>query len=130
MIYAILNRLKNDTQLSSLLSSTENDSKIYPLFTIGKDCCITYNDSPVSGGDVKENRLELRIIDNDYDHMMQIEERLNALLDLKEYEQGFIYGNVSVMTSSLNGGGTLENDVTESIERILFYNIKWRKKEV
>jgi hypothetical protein len=126
MIYAVLNRLKNDTELTSLLGVTGSDFRIYPLFTKKKGTCIVYTDAPVSGGDIKDNRLELRIIDSDYDKVLRIENALNRLLDIPEGEPGFIYENVNIMSSILNGGGSLENESTGDIERILYYEIKWR----
>lgn len=128
MIYAILNKLNNDIELNSLLGSTLEDSKIYPLFTRNNDTCIVYTDSIVSGGDIRENRLELRIICDDYDKMIEIEKRINKLLDIKEYEQGFRYKNISILKSSLVGGGTLENDSTHTIERVLLFQIKWKER--
>ncbi|PNT94149.1 hypothetical protein [Clostridium thermosuccinogenes] len=128
MIYAILDRLKNDTELKSLLNSTDDDSKIYPLFTTSNDTCLVYTDAPVTGGDIKENRLEIRIITDDYDKLNQIEKCLNRLLDIKEYEQGFRFNNISILKSSLSGGGTLEHSDTKQIERILIYQIKWKER--
>lgn len=127
MIYAILNKLKNDAELSSLLDKTEDDEKIYPLFTESNDTCLVYTDAIVSGGDVKENRLEFRIITQYYDTMTLIEKKLNELLDIREYEQGFRFGSTSILKSALIGGGTLTNDATHTIERILIYRILWKQ---
>jgi len=127
LIYAILNRLKNDSELSSLLSSTEDDGKIYPLFTESNDTCLVYTDAIVSGGDIKENRLEFRIITQHYDTMTLIEKRINELLDIREYNQGFKYQDTSILKSALIGGGTLTNDATHTIERILIYRILWKQ---
>jgi hypothetical protein len=128
VIYAILDKLENNSELNTLLNSSSEDSRIYPLFTTDTNTCLVYTDSIVSGGDVKENRLEIRIIDTDYDNVMQIEKVLNGLLDIKEYEQGFRYENISILKSSLVGGGTLENEATKTIERILLFQIKWKER--
>lgn len=133
MISAILNRLESDNELKSLLGAGINkdgeyDSKIYPLFTISDDTSLVYTDSIVSGGDIRENRLEFRIITKDYEVMTQIEKRLCKLLDIKEYEQTFRYENISILKSSLVGGGTLEHDATHKIERILLFQIKWKER--
>ena len=127
MIYAILNKLENDAELSSLLSATEDDGKIYPLFTESNNTCLVYTDAIVSGGDVKENRLEFRIITQYYDTMTTLEKRLNKLLDVREYEQGFRFEDTSILKSSLIGGGTLTDDATHTIERILIYRILWKQ---
>jgi len=126
MIYAILNRLNSDLKLNALLESNEKNSKICPLFAAKDDTNIVYQDAIVMGGDVRENRLELRIIVNNYDKMMLIENRLCELLDIKEYEQTFKFGDVSILKSSLVGGGTLENDSTHTLERIMLFQIKWK----
>jgi len=127
LIYAILNKLENDAELSSLLSATEDDGKIYPLFTESNNTCLVYTDAIVSGGDVKENRLEFRIITRYYDTMTTLEKRLNKLLDIREYEQGFRFEDTSILKSSLIGGGTLTDDATHTIERILIYRILWKQ---
>jgi len=127
LIYAILNKLENDAELSSLLSATEDDGKIYPLFTESNNTCLVYTDAIVSGGDVKENRLEFRIITQYYDTMTTLEKRLNKLLDVREYEQGFRFEDTSILKSSLIGGGTLTDDATHTIERILIYRILWKQ---
>ena len=127
MIYAVLDRLKNDSELTSLLNSKEDDEKIYPLFTENNDTCLVYTDAIVSGGDIKENRLEFRIITQYYDTMTLIEKKLNNLLDIREYEQGFKLQDTSILKSSLIGGGTLTNDATHTIEMILIYRILWKQ---
>jgi len=127
VIYAILDRLKNDSELSSLLDATIEDEKIYPLFTESNDTCLVYTDAIVAGGDVKENRLEFRIITQYYEVMTSIEKKLNQLLDIREYEQGFRFEDTSILKSTLIGGGTLTNDATHTIERILLYRILWKQ---
>lgn len=129
MIYAILNRLENDTELKSFLGATTEDSKIYPLFTKSNDTCLVFTDAIVTGGDIRENRLEIRIITDNYILMTDIENRLCKLLDIKEYEPGFRFENISIFKSFLVGGGTLENDATHTIERILLFKILWKVKE-
>lgn len=128
MIYAILDRLKNDIELRTLLGASIDNPKIFPLKTDEDGESIVYNDSPTSGGTIKENRLELRIITDDYDKAMLIEKSLCRLLDLEENQPGFRYEDVVIMSSTLNGGGTLENEATKDIERILYFDIKWRGK--
>lgn len=127
MISAILNKLNNDIELKSLLNSNNTDSKIYPLFAENNDTCLVYTDSIVGGGDIRENRLEFRIITEDYGLMTLIENRLCRLLDIKEYERGFRFENISILKSSLVGGGTLEHDATHTIERIMLFQIKWKQ---
>jgi hypothetical protein len=127
MIKAVLNRLKNDAALSSLLGVTAEDSRIYPLSTGNFGPCISYTDTPMEGGRVKQNNLELRITAQSYAATRQIEDRLNALLDFKEgsgEDTGWIYEDVNVMTSYLTGGGELE--MGEIYQRFLVYTIKWR----
>lgn len=128
MIYAILNKLKNDADLISLLRITEEDSRIYPLSTTNFGPCLVYNDSPIGDdGRTKVNRLEMRIIDTDYDNMLLIEKALNEIMIIPEDEPGYIYGSVNIMSCSQNGGGTLEHDGADVFERIIYYEIKWRR---
>lgn len=128
MIYAILNKLKNDADLISLLGITPEDSRIYPLFTTDFGPCLVYNDSPINDdGRIKINRLEMRIIDTDYDHMLEIEKVLNAVMIIPEDEPGYIFNGINIMSCSQNGGGTLEHDGADVFERIIYYEIKWRR---
>lgn len=128
MIYAILDKLKNSEELSSLLGSTEDNTKIYPLNANKDDIpCLTYTDTPVSDdGILKINRLEIRIIDNDYDHLEQVNKVISDALILYEDQPGYIFNDVVVMSCSQNGGGSLEDIENNIYERFLYFNIEWR----
>lgn len=130
MIYAILDKLENDIELSSLLGANQNDTRIYPLKTVREGECLVYVNTPVVGGDVKENRLELKIIGSNIDNITMIEKRLLKLLDMKEYDKGFRYENISIMKSFLSGGGILDFDDIGLTEKILYFTVKWREREV
>lgn len=128
MIYAILNRLRNDTELIDLLGITPEDSRIYPLSTTNLGPCLVYNDSPIGDdGRTKTNRLEMRIIDTDYDHMLFIEKALNEIMIIPEDEPGYVFNGVNIMSCLQNGGGTIEHDGADVVERIIYYEIKWRR---
>ncbi|WP_443660443.1 hypothetical protein [Clostridium algidicarnis] len=123
---AVVQYLKADSKLSTLLQATQTDSRIYPLFTTDlSKPSIVYTDAPTSGGYVANNRIELRIITYDYDLMLEIEKEVLSLLDIKEHENTIKINNTS-FRSFLNGGGTMEGP-NNSIERLLFFNIIWKE---
>ena len=100
--------------------------KLYPVFTTRLDCLtIAYTFSPLSGGHVKQSQLELKVIAEDYDETKEMEDKLNALLDMEEDESFRKTGN-TYFHSKLSGGGTLFNPECERFENTLLYIIDWR----
>lgn len=133
MIYAILDRLKNNTtkdgqSIPNLLGATANDSKIYPLnANINSIPCISYTDVPVSDdGLLKVNRLEVRAIDNDYDHLQEVVKTVSDILIIQENKPGYIFQDVNIMSCSQNGGGAIEDIQNNIYEKFIYLQIEWR----
>jgi hypothetical protein len=128
MIYAILDKLKSSEELSALLGATEDNTKIYPLNANKDDIpCLAYNDSPVSDeGRLKENRLEIRAIDNDYDHLQEVIKTVSGILIISENQPGYKFNDVSIMSCSQNGGGHVEDIENSIYEKFIYLNIEWR----
>lgn len=133
MITAILNKLTSDAALSTLLGAVEAtetkeaDTRLYPLSSDNFGPCICYSARPQNGGLVKQSTLELRIITEDYDLGLDIEKRVNELLDLEEDNgTGWIdsTAGVNILSSNLSGGGELQMGTI--YQRYPSYTIKWR----
>lgn len=107
MIYAILDRLKNSVtkdgkSVITLLGSTDTDSKIYPInANMDSIPCITYTDNPISDdGILKVNRLEIRVIDNDYDHLQEVIKTVSGLLVMYEDEPQYVFQDENIMRNN------------------------------
>ncbi|KHD34420.1 hypothetical protein NL50_17225 [Clostridium acetobutylicum] len=128
MIYAILNKLNTSEDLKALLDATNTDTKIYPLnANLNSVPCITYTDTPISDdGIIKVSRLEIRVIDNDYDHLQEIINTVSGLLILYEDDAGYVYDGVNIMSCQQNGGGSLEDIQSNMYEKFIYLQIEWR----
>lgn len=128
MIYAILDKLKSSEELSTLLGATEDNTKIYPLSANKDDIpCIAYTDSPVSDeGRLKENRLEIRAIDNDYDHLQEVIKTVSGILIIPENKPGYRFNGANIMSCSQNGGGHIEDIENSIYEKFIYLDIRWR----
>lgn len=133
MIYAILDRLKNSVaedgkSVPILLGATDADSKIYPInANMDSIPCITYTDNPISDdGILKVNRLEIRAIDNDYDHLQEIIKTVSGLLVMYEDEPQYVFQDENIMSCTLNGGGSIEDVNNNIYEKFIYLNIEWR----
>lgn len=128
MIYAILDKLKKDNYLKLLLDVTDTDTKIYPLNAdLTKIPCIIYNDSPISDdGILKVSRLEIRAIDNDYDHLQEVIKTVSGLLILYENKPGYVFEDTAIMSCQQNGGGSIEDIQNNIYEKFIYLQIEWR----
>ncbi len=122
----ILDGLKNDTELQSLLEGTLTDKKIY-AFSADKLKSIAYvytdlNSNKITG----QARLELTIntLKVDYELNMLILDRLKQLL-LTFASEEF---NDNILTIEQNGGGILENEETKTIHNKIIFIIKYRER--
>lgn len=128
MIYAILDKLKKDDYLKLLLDTTDTDTKIYPINAdLAKVPCIIYNDSPISDdGILKVDRLEIRAIDNDYDHLQEVIKTVSGLLIISENKPGYIFEDINIMSCQQNGGGHIEDIQNSIYEKFIYLQIEWR----
>ncbi|MCR3760420.1 hypothetical protein KYB31_15690 [Clostridium felsineum] len=128
MIYAILNKLNTSEDLKALLGTTNTDTKIYPLnANLNSVPCITYTDTPISDdGIIKVNRLELRAIDNDYDHLQEVIKTVSGLLIMYEDQTGYVFEDVNIMSCQQNGGGHIEDVQNNIYEKFIYLQIEWR----
>lgn len=119
IITDILNILKADTALKTLLGATTNDTRIYPYSTSQTDNCIVYIVSPVSDEDAKRvDRLEIRAISTDLGNAYAIDSRVRTLLKTIGDTPNNNFLNVVI-----NGGGSLEDAKTGMYQFITYYYI-------
>jgi hypothetical protein len=127
MIPTLLSKLKADPVLTELLQPTVKDSKIYPNASETFGPCIVYTSSPMTGGEVKSETVQLKV---NYPPAKEetgraIVRRLYQLLDFTdENSTGWSQNGINLMSSILMGGGEL--DFGEFIQRTLIFNMKWR----
>lgn len=126
----VYRRLSSDDALRALLGATEDDTRIDPRATHKKTRVIVYKAVPGSyDGHTHMDRLEIRIIDHDDDHLRAIEARVLALLVMKDGEpsrkEAFDgIGTMAVYACKQNGGGELEDEY--DVHRLLYFNVIWR----
>ena len=101
--------------------------KITPVFGTGKPPFITYTVRPQNGGAVKTSQVEVKIIDSDFDNILDIRKNILKKLDMEEKEPSLVNGNVT-LRSTLSGGGSLFNDSIQMWEESCIFIITWRCK--
>lgn len=103
MLNDILNILKADSELYSLLGATASDSKIY--MNQGKaETCISYKYSIITSDGIKaQSKLEVNCISPDYTKAESILNRVKQLLITVGNKQL----NNDILNVALNGGGSL-----------------------
>jgi len=109
MLNDILNILKADSGLTSLLGATVADSKIY--MNQGKaETCISYKYSLISSDGIKaQSKLEINCISPDYAKAESILNRVKQLLITIGNRQL----NNDILNVALNGGGSLYIEETK-----------------
>lgn len=124
MISEVINILKSDIVLKTLINGTTEDTHIYPLYTMSNEDCIIYKHVPISDDGIKTlDRLELNIISTSYSHTLEIEDRIKDLL----LTIGDNQLTSSILDIEVNGGGALYDGKRNKVQRILFLNILYRR---
>lgn len=124
MVSEIIGKLSNDLILKALIGGTEEDSHIYPLNSFINDDCIVYKHIPVSDDGIKSiDRLEITINTTSYSNSLEIENRIKDLI-LTVGDKPF---SNSILEIELNGGGALYDGKRDKVQRILFFNILYRR---
>lgn len=109
MLNEILDILKADNTLSSLLGATVKDSHIY--MNRGKsDTCISYRYTLISSDGIKaQSKLEINCVSTEYRKAENMLNRVKQLLITVGDKQL----NNDILDVALNGGGTLFEEETE-----------------
>ena len=99
--------------------------RIYPSFTT-EIPGITYIDTPISSGLVKEDQVEIKIIHDDIDEALLVKKAISDKLNTKYQDKSLVSNNIS-LRGSLSGGGQLFNDSIQVWELSLIFIIMWRR---
>lgn len=88
---------------------------------------ITYNITPQSGGTVKQDQLEIKIIHTNRDEALKIKLKILDRLDIDDNKPSIRKCGV-VFRSALAGGGCIYDDEIQAYELTLIFIIKnWRR---
>lgn len=120
IIEQIVSLLQADAALQALING-----KIYP-FSVPLEAlpAIVYTFTPSIDDGIKEqNKLEIRIITRDYQQGLAIDSAVRRIL----LTIGDKPLNNSILSASLNGGGTLQDTASGLIHMFTFYNLLNRK---
>ena len=124
MLNDILNILKADSELYSLLGATASDSKIY--MNQGKaETCISYKYSIITSDGIKaQSKLEVNCISPDYAKAESIFNRVKQLLITIGDKQL----DNDILNVALNGGGSLYIEETKQhiIKAYFIFTIRER----
>lgn len=102
--------------------------KVTPVFGTGKPPYITYSITPINGGIIKESQVEVKIIDGDFDNVLDLREKILKKLDMEDKEPSLVDNNI-VLRCGCAGGGSLYNDSIQMWEVSCIFITKWRDKE-
>jgi hypothetical protein len=125
MIKAILDYLKSDVDLVSLLNHTDKFPKITPFEPKDKNNYpyVVVTISPLLMGDVDQYKCEVRVVTNDQYAVESINKRILKLLHLKN-TSGFKTNETIIYHSKHSGSGFLYDSESKVIEQILNFIIK------
>lgn len=121
---SILNILCADEVLKGLLGATVMDSKIHMFSTSDG---ISYRWTQLTSDKIKEqNRLEITVVDMDYEKAQSITSRVKTLL-ITLADQKL---NNDIYEILQNGGGCIENQDTKAIMMKTIFIVKNKYREV
>lgn len=121
----IIELLKNNAALYTLLGASAADSHIHPVnVAISTIPAIAYRFYTISDDGVKRvDKFEITIIDKSLESVELIAEEVrNTLITIGDDGK-----NNYITDISINGGGLLENIETKTYHKIVNYNITWRE---
>lgn len=132
MIKLILERLKQDSELSDLLKVTPEDNRISASFGDDFDTQIVYKNNPMASSDfIERNRLTLSVYDTEDRIIETIDKRLKEILLIPESQK--LQDDEVCITAIDYDDGNQEEWITEGgpklLKRDLNFRIVWRYKK-
>lgn len=122
IIQDIVNILKADVALKTLLGASQTDTHIYPFTTSIRNNCILYKLTPYIDEDIKRTyRLEIQVVSNDIENLYAIETRVTSLL-LTIGDKP----NIGMLNVVANGGSSEMSDTLKNYHLIRYYYITTR----
>jgi len=125
MINLILEVIKNDTEIISLINPIVNNLKIYSMGTTYIGDCIVYNYIQLLNDGIKaQDRLEITVHSNNEAKANQIVDRVKQLLiTVGDWQK--VNG---ILEISQSGGGSLFDDETKVFKVKAFFVVKSKSK--
>lgn len=126
MIKAVRNHLVNDENLKLIVGNNVFLQE-KPL-EVEADTYICLLFKPLDGGVIKTYQLEIRCFGKNILKLIELENDLINALDWQR-QKNIISENCIIYNSELlNGGGTIADEKTGVIERLLFFMLKIKNK--
>lgn len=137
----IINHLKGDATLDTLLLATISDDKMYPIRATQKQQenipFLVYSVSPVMtmfSDLLDRDSIEIQVVDDSFSHAGQILDRLKTLLEINdELRKGSV--PISITSTSFfiysgrrAGGSEFQDPDTLKWVRIVIYEFAYKKK--
>lgn len=114
--------------LEELVTSSIGKGRVFPVFGTGPFPFLTYTITDISGGNVKESQVEIKVISDEYERCVDLRDYISSKLDMNEQSKSIVVDNV-VFRSKLAGGGQIFNDSIQVWELSRIFIMKWRKKD-
>lgn len=99
-------------------------TSVQPIFTTAIPG-VTYTDTPISGGVVKEDQVEIKVIHQDIDEALKIRKAILEKFDIEQIKPSLVSGGIS-LRSQLSGGGSIYSDGPQAWELSIILIITWR----
>mgnify|MGYP001222820210 CR=1 FL=1 len=127
----IVAKIKADTTMDTLLSSTGTDPKLYPLQAPPGAVTpyILYACAGMGPEDevLDEERLQFTVVDSSYKNAGDIRDRLKAIFDLQD-RVSITSDTYYIYWGKLTGNQDLVDTELSLYNRVVFFNFKFRKK--
>lgn len=116
------------TYLEELMAPLIGEGKVFPVFGTGPFPFLTYTITDITGGNVKESQVEIKVISDNYGRSVDLRDVISSKLDMNNQSQSIVVDNI-VLRSELAGGGQIFNDSIQVWELSRIFIMKWRKKD-
>jgi len=137
----VIDHLKGDAALDTLLLATTSDDKMYPIRATQKQQenvpYIVYSVSPVMtmfSDLLDRDSIEIQVIDDSYSHAGQVLDRIKTLLEINdELRIGGVPTSISstsffIYSGKRSGGSEFQDPDTLQWVRIVIYEFAYKKK--
>lgn len=137
----VIDHLKGDATLDTLLLATASDDKMYPIRATQKQQAnipfIVYSVSPVMtmfSDLLDRDSIEIQVIDDSFSHAGQILDRIKTLLEINdELRIGSVPTAISsttfyIYSGKRSGGSEFQDPDTLQWVRIVIYEFAYKKK--
>lgn len=96
-----------------------------PAFSLGPYPAISYKVTPIQGGTIRSDQLEVRIIGEDFEDLAIIRDKIIESLDMESNRPSLVINSYAIR-SQLAGGGWLFNDEIQMWELYPIFTTTWR----